>query len=69
MGTFLLTGIRAMTWLMSATSANEPADFMRQTGKIYVVYGVLSLIFIGIVTFLFLLERRISKLEKKTDHE
>jgi len=38
-------------------------DFMRSTGKIYVVYGVIFILFLGIVIFLILLERRIKKLE------
>jgi hypothetical protein len=38
-------------------------DFMRSTGKIYVVFGVILILFVGIVLFLILLERRIKKLE------
>jgi len=44
-------------------------DFMRQTGKIYVVFGVLTIIFIGIIIFLIILERKIKVLEKRTDHD
>ncbi|MBK8955492.1 MAG: CcmD family protein [Saprospiraceae bacterium] len=45
------------------------ADFMRQTGKIHVVYAVLTVIFLGIVVFLLFLEKRLKNLENKTDHE
>lgn len=42
----------------------ENNDFMRSTGKIYVVVAVIAVIFFAIVGFLIYLERRISKLEK-----
>ena len=44
---------------------NAEPDFMRSVGKIYVVVATIVSIFIGIVVLLFLLERRISKLEKQ----
>lgn len=39
------------------------------TGKIYVVLTVLATIFIGIILFLLLLERKISRLEKKVSEK
>ena len=42
----------------------EMADTLLQSGKIYVVVTVLSVIFIGIITYLILLDRKITKLEK-----
>ena len=49
---------------------NAEPDFMRSVGKIYVVVATIASIFIGIVVLLFLLERRISKLEKQlNNHE
>ena len=44
-------------------------DFMRQTGKIYVVFGVLTIVFIGIIVFLIILEKKIRVLEKRTEHD
>jgi uncharacterized membrane protein len=44
-------------------------DFMRQTGKIYVVFGVLAIIFIGIIIFLIILEKKIRVIEKRTEHD
>jgi len=41
----------------------ETMDFMRSTGKINVVYGVILIIFLGLVWFLIKLDRRIQKLE------
>lgn len=47
----------------------EMADVMRSNGKIYVVIGVLSIIFLSILIFLMLIERRLKALEKATDAE
>lgn len=43
----------------------EMADELYQSGKIYVVVTVLSVIFTGIVIYLILLDRKITKLEKE----
>ncbi len=43
----------------------EMAFDMRSNGKIYVVVAVLTTIFAGLALFLFLLDKRISKLEKE----
>lgn len=47
-------------------------DYMRETGKINVVVGIISLIFIGIVWYLTRLDRKLTKLEyqlKEEKHE
>lgn len=43
----------------------EMAEELRSSGKIYVVVAVIVVIFLGIATYLFYLERRLSKLEKE----
>jgi len=43
----------------------EMADTFRAEGKIYVVVTIMSIILIGIAAYLFNLDRKISKLEKK----
>lgn len=43
----------------------EMADSMRADGKIYVVIAVLLIIFTGIVIYLVMLDRKISKIEKE----
>ncbi len=43
----------------------EAANFLRQSGKLYVVITILVTIFAGIAIFLIFQERKISKLEKK----
>ncbi|MBA3898659.1 MAG: CcmD family protein [Bacteroidetes bacterium] len=42
----------------------EMADKLRESGKIYVVVAVLLVIFIGIAVILFMLDRKINKIEK-----
>lgn len=65
----LLTKIIALLLTLSpmfgfAQESIEMADTMRSNGKIYVVVGVLLVIFIGISTYILMLDRRLSKLEK-----
>ena len=55
----------AQTTLSQTTEPVEMADALRQSGKIYVVVGVLSIIFIGIVVYLISIDRKLSKLEKE----
>ncbi|HEY4800615.1 MAG TPA: CcmD family protein [Bacteroidia bacterium] len=43
----------------------EMADQLRSSGKIYVVVGVVLVILIGLLLFLFLIERKVGKIEKQ----
>lgn len=43
----------------------EMADLMRSNGKIYVVVAVCLTILIGLFIYVFLLDRKISRLEKE----
>jgi hypothetical protein len=43
----------------------EMADFMRSNGKIYVVVGVVMIIFTGLIIFMVNTERKVSKLERE----
>lgn len=52
-----------------AHAHDSDVDFMQSTGKIYVVVGVVLIMFLGIVLFLWYLQRKLSKLEKQIDHE
>lgn len=42
----------------------QMADQMRADGKIWVVVAVIAIVFIGIITYLVLLDRKICKIEK-----
>jgi predicted permease len=48
-----------------SNAQNDGGDFMRNTGSIYVVVGVILIIFIGIIAFLINLDKKITKLEKE----
>ena len=61
--------LMSLSLLASAQQQNTEKgpvnEFFRSNGKIYVVVGVLVIIFLGVVTFLFRLDRKISKLEQR----
>ena len=50
--------------LASAQNHVPMADGMRAEGKIYVVVAIVLIILIGLVMYLFLLDRKVKKLEK-----
>jgi len=68
----LLLTFGAMFLTALALAQNSPevemADGMRASGKIYVVVAVLTIIFLGIALYLFLLDRKITKLERELDN-
>jgi hypothetical protein len=66
MNKFLLLFATLMPSLARAAE-NEP--FMYQNGKIYVVVGVLLIIFLGISFFLWRLDKRIGRLEQDEQHQ
>lgn len=43
----------------------EMADTMRSEGKIYVVVAILLVILIGLAAYLFSVDRKVARLEKK----
>jgi len=61
--TFLLLFIISPVWLMAQPI--EMADTLRSEGKIYVVVAILLVIFAGLIGYLFLLDRKITRIEKK----
>ena len=48
-----------------ASAHGSDVDFMRSTGKIYVVVAVIVAIFVGIVFFLIRLDRKLTKIENQ----
>jgi CcmD family protein len=59
---FFLIGFLISPVICQATSD----DFMRSAGKIYVVVGVLVIIFLLIIGYLIYLDRKIHKLENQS---
>ena len=48
-----------------ANAQTDGGDFMRNTGMMYVVVGVILIIFIGIIVFLINIDRKLTKLENQ----
>lgn len=57
------TIILFMTISLPTVLAQGNRDYMRETGKINVVIGVIVLIFLGIVFYVMRLDRKLTKLE------
>lgn len=47
------------------TKSEEPTDFMRSSGKIYVVVAVIVIILAGLFLYLYNLDKKITAIEKR----
>ena len=54
---------------VQAQNEVEMADTMRANGKIYVIVGIVVIILTGMVAYLYLLDRKITKLEKELGNQ
>lgn len=61
---FVLIGSAAFSQASGSDSNVQMASNFYAEGKIYVVIGVVSIVFIGIAIYLFTIERKIKKLEQ-----
>ncbi|MBX2891990.1 MAG: CcmD family protein [Saprospiraceae bacterium] len=61
--------ILLLTISLPVSWAQGNRDFMRETGKINVVVGVILLIFLGIVWYLVRLERKLTRLEHQLNDD
>lgn len=61
----LVIGLMLISNTLFAQQEVEMADSMRSNGKIYVVVSILVVIFVGIVGFLFFMDRKITRVEKR----
>ena len=59
---FLLT-------LLDLSAQQQDVDFMRQTGKIYVVVAVLATILVVILVYLAWIDNKVRKIEKRIANE
>lgn len=50
---------------VSLAQQPEMADTMRSEGKIYVVVAILLIIFAGLIAYLVMLDRKVTRIEKK----
>ena len=51
--------------VVSLFAQAEDADFMRSMGKMYVVIGVLVIIFLVLIIYLIFIDRKVKKLEQQ----
>jgi len=47
-----------------SNSSVDMADLMRSNGKIYIVVGIIVIIFIGIVAYMIYTDRKLTRIEK-----
>ena len=64
---FVVCGLLCSSIVFAQDAKPEMADVMRSNGKIYVVVAVCLTILIGLFVYVFLLDRKISRLEKDRD--
>lgn len=55
--------------IASAQSEPEMADVMRANGKIYVVLGVALIAMVGLITYLVLLDKKVSKIKQSLEEK
>jgi hypothetical protein len=66
----LLLLLLAFSNLFAQNSGDvEMADLMRSNGKIFVVVGVIAIVFSGIIIYLISIDRKVSKLERKVEEK
>jgi len=64
---FVISCLMCNTILFAQDNKPDMADLMRSNGKIYVVVAVCLTILIGLFIYVFLLDRKIKKLENNRD--
>lgn len=67
MKNFVIITLLSMLSLSAFAQASEVemADAMRANGKIYVVVGIVLIVLVGFIAYLFILDRKLSRLEKE----
>lgn len=62
-----ILGLLLLSFAAFSQETNQPemADILRSNGKIYTVVAVLGIVLTGMLVYLFLTERKLSKLEKQ----
>lgn len=58
-----------MNLMLPLLAVAERADFLSSIGKIYVVVIVILVLFAGIISFLFRLDQKITKLENQIKND
>lgn len=61
----LTLALTLLQFSLFAQAEVEMADTLRSEGKIYVVVAIILLIFSGLIGYLVLMDRKVTRLEKK----
>ncbi len=64
----LLCGVMLLSPALLAQDV-QMADTLRSEGKIYVLVAIIVVILVGLITFLFFTDRKISRLEKQINQK
>jgi len=64
---YLLIALLAIVSLPAFSQEVEMADTMRSEGKIYVIVAIVLIVLAGLIAYLFLLDRKVTKLEKRLE--
>ena len=60
----------ALLWIVTPAAAQvEMADTMRSNGKIYVIVSIILIVLAGLISYLFLIERKVKKLENRINEK
>jgi hypothetical protein len=62
-----LSSFAQKTQEATRTNNVEMADAMREEGKIYVVVAIILIVLAGLILYLFLMDRKVTKLEKRIE--
>lgn len=58
-----------IAFLLITTSSTaqdaEMADSMRASGKIYVVVGIILIVLVGLIAYLFLMDKKLTRIENQ----
>jgi len=63
--TLLFMIFQSVQTFSQQSNSVEMATGLRSSGKIYVVVAVISVIFIGLVAYLFSIDKRLKKIERE----
>ncbi|HUH33200.1 MAG TPA: CcmD family protein [Daejeonella sp.] len=63
--TLVLLIFQSVQTFSQQSNSVEMATGLRSSGKIYVVVAVISVIFIGLVAYLFSIDKRLKKIERE----
>ena len=61
----IITLLSSTAVFAQQTQSVDMADAMRSSGKIYVVIATVVIIFAGLAVYLFMIDRRLKKIEKE----